>query len=474
MRMKSEPNNSTIIATRVFSLDDQSNFATFSGDFNPIHVDGVFARRTQFGRCVVHGMHSLLWALDALLETQGIYASSIKARFLKPIFLDDAVDCVWDANAHKVTLQTDGLTLATLSLESRTLPICYSLVEIQQGALAAPLSLTFEQCASQLPQELLIQGTPDLAARLFPKFCSLYGVATAVDFGAASYLVGMRCPGLHSLFTGITVSLNRPSAAMGFQISSTDLRFGLVDMHFQGLTLAGEIQTMYRPTPITNPPTSHMAQFVSTKEFMGVRALVLGGSRGLGEIATKLLIAGGANVSFTYHQGLSDAQAISHDIAEFGGSCQYFQLSANSDSFRDFDFSEFDHVYYFPTPKILGKRTRNFDATQEREYQAIYIDAFRSLCQNIVDHNLKVSIFYPSSSYVDQPPKGLESYAAAKLQAQSVAKGFNKRAGLQVITTRLPQLATDQNQGLLTENYLAIVDCLLPCLRELHAAHCSN
>jgi len=49
---------------RVFTSDDQLAFAKLSGDYNPLHLDPVLARRLLFGRQVVHGLHALLWSLN--------------------------------------------------------------------------------------------------------------------------------------------------------------------------------------------------------------------------------------------------------------------------------------------------------------------------------------------------------------------------------------------------------------------------
>lgn len=45
----------TASITRTFSADDVATFAALSGDHNPLHFDAGFARRTVFGRLVVHG-----------------------------------------------------------------------------------------------------------------------------------------------------------------------------------------------------------------------------------------------------------------------------------------------------------------------------------------------------------------------------------------------------------------------------------
>ena len=51
--------------TRVYKMEDQRRFTELSGDFNPIHLDPLRARRSLFGDVVVHGIHSVLHALDA-------------------------------------------------------------------------------------------------------------------------------------------------------------------------------------------------------------------------------------------------------------------------------------------------------------------------------------------------------------------------------------------------------------------------
>ena len=78
---------------RKFTSEDQDAFAELSGDFNPLHVDAIVARRLLFGTQVVHGLHALLWALDCnFKDHEGKVAlSSIKSTFLKPIRVGDSV-----------------------------------------------------------------------------------------------------------------------------------------------------------------------------------------------------------------------------------------------------------------------------------------------------------------------------------------------------------------------------------------------
>ena len=62
------------LGAKVFSYDDQINFAQLSGDNNPIHLEALYARKTISGECIVHGINSFLWALEFILKnSKSIY-----------------------------------------------------------------------------------------------------------------------------------------------------------------------------------------------------------------------------------------------------------------------------------------------------------------------------------------------------------------------------------------------------------------
>ncbi len=71
--------------------------AGISGDFNPLHVNEVFAKTTQFGRRIVHGVFSAMLISTVLgmkLPGPGALYVSQKVDFRKPVFIGDTLTAV--------------------------------------------------------------------------------------------------------------------------------------------------------------------------------------------------------------------------------------------------------------------------------------------------------------------------------------------------------------------------------------------
>jgi len=69
-------------------------FAELSGDYNQIHLDDEFAKKTQFGKRIAHGMISGA-LISAVLgyefkERKVVYLSQTM-KFVAPVFIDDTV-----------------------------------------------------------------------------------------------------------------------------------------------------------------------------------------------------------------------------------------------------------------------------------------------------------------------------------------------------------------------------------------------
>ena len=106
-----------ILAKKKFTLKDQSLFAVTSGDKNPIHIDPVYARKTISGECIVHGINIIMWAINSLIKKTNLIPSTIKASFLKPIFLNENVLCLWKKDLNQIHIISNKILLTSIELE---------------------------------------------------------------------------------------------------------------------------------------------------------------------------------------------------------------------------------------------------------------------------------------------------------------------------------------------------------------------
>jgi 3-hydroxybutyryl-CoA dehydratase len=95
---------------------DVTAFAGLIGDFNPIHVDAEYARRSRFGRRVAHGMFTaglISAVLGNKLPGPGAIYLSQQIEFLAPVYIGDTVTAAvevtaWRPEKRIITLKTDA------------------------------------------------------------------------------------------------------------------------------------------------------------------------------------------------------------------------------------------------------------------------------------------------------------------------------------------------------------------------------
>ncbi len=93
-----------VILSKTFTEDDVQRFIEITGDTNPLHVDEEFARGTQFGGRVLHGMLTasiLSTMVGMLLPGTGAIYRSQTIRFLRPVRAGETV------TAHFVVRDVD-------------------------------------------------------------------------------------------------------------------------------------------------------------------------------------------------------------------------------------------------------------------------------------------------------------------------------------------------------------------------------
>lgn len=469
------------MSQRVFTSDDQLAFAKLSGDFNPLHLDPVLARRLVFGRQVVHGLHALLWSLDYQLKsrTRPLALQTVKANFQAGIGVGQTVRCtVAKEDEYRVAIQLEADRTPAAWIDISCSPLRQQRTDMLPKVSARP-----QKCRQRSVEEvaaaagsLALYLDGDLAGRLFS---NLVRVLPPVQIGAllaTTRLVGMECPGHHSIFSSLNLAFFPDSggeASLDYQVSDCSKRLALVAMDVKGPGVRGQVKAFLRPLPHRQAAFTDVCRQVEAAEFSAQQALIVGGSRGLGEVAAKLLAAGGAGVILSYCRGQQDAQRIVEEIVAHGADADCMPLNVLEPPPRLPDrianTSRPLYLYYFATPYIFGAAKGKFSFQRFAAFCEYYVSGLLRTVQLLAASSIGLQkIFYPSSVAIEELPLDMAEYAAAKMAGETLCDFLQKaHPGLVIHKPRLPRVATDQTVSLLPVGNQEPLPILLRNLRYL-------
>ena len=472
-----------IIASRQFGVADQNTFAALSGDCNPMHMDPVAARRTQAGAPVVHGIHTLLWALDSLARCNPDLPAiaTLRVRFDKLVYVGDSVDAVLthrDETGLRLEVKVGGAIGLRLQVgfgPSRPQPAALTagLLLYQPDTGVLPLDLTLDEMANRAGR-IGFAVPPAEIASVFPNAVRAWNANRIAALICSTYLVGMICPGLHSIFGGLSVVVcddNTMTDGIAFEVTRTDSRFRMVRMEIVGSGLSGTIESFMRRPPAAQQALSALTSRVAPYEFAGSTALVVGGSRGVGELTAKLLAAGGARVIITYVAGQADAERLQDEIMTGGGRCDILRYDVRAPTEPQLQSLSVvaDTLYYCATPFIFRRKAGLFVVERFAEFLDFYVTGFYNLYQGLrMRHPSGISIFYPSSIAVEARPADMAEYAMSKMAGEVLcADMVAHQQPIAITINRLPRLPTDQTATLTEFETADPVAVMLPIIRAV-------
>jgi hypothetical protein len=470
---------STLLIRR-FSQADQNEFAQLSGDANPLHLDPIEARRTLMGAPIVHGLHLVLLALEAVGGRlhRATTLASLHARFPNPVMIGDEVE--WrlrETDSACWRLQSFVQDDPVLDLGIEFTPRSGDEEPIVPPLEDVPLhDLCFGEL-SGTAGSLQIGIDPILAKKLFPGVAANFGLPVLAELLALTRLTGMRCPGRHSLLSQVDVAFDQNTAAgaLRFQVGDVDKRFSRIAMQVEGGSLRGTLVAFYRPPPQPQPRMADIVKIVRRDEFQNSTALVVGGSRGLGETTAKLLAAGGARVIISYHRGEQDAVRVAAEIQSCGGRCDYLHLDVlNPDAAVEQIFAAAAPprtIYYFATPRIFARRRSFFSAELLENFLQYYIVGFSRLVDGAARQSkTKLRVFCPSTRAIDENRREIVEYAMVKRMAEDLCSFYNRFSeNIEIITERLPRIRTDQTTTLVEVPAEDGLEAMLSIVRRVEA-----
>lgn len=108
-------------ARRTVTEADIVNYAGLSGDFNPLHVDAVFARESSpFGERIAHGqlIASIVTGLASELDLWPVISYLGASRsFVAPVAIGDTISARYRVTALRRSRSREGSGVVTLALD---------------------------------------------------------------------------------------------------------------------------------------------------------------------------------------------------------------------------------------------------------------------------------------------------------------------------------------------------------------------
>jgi len=469
------------LVQREFTLADQIQFAAVSGDHNPIHLDPLQARRTQAGSPVVHGIHLLLWVLDSVAAANPRIPPlrGLRAHFNKFVFLEECVAVViteQSPSRMRLVLSVGNAPRSKVTIDlgekrgdsSEPGPPFPDTIPSQQ----TPSNLDFEQMESRSGRLPFVMSAED-AVTMFPAASNWLGTRQIAALAASSYLVGMICPGLHSIYSELRIETSADSTheeSLAFQVTEADPRFRSVQMRIAGGGLTGIVESSARLPPVQQVAMDSLVGVVASDDFAGSVALIVGGSRGLGELTAKVVAAGGGRVIITWKSGKADAERVSQEIKDGGGVCETLAYDALKPAAEQLALLADlpTHIYYFATPVIFRGQSETFSSARLDDFLAVYVRGFWHLAQTLYARCPELFIFYPSSVFVDDRPQGMTEYAMAKAAGEVLCADMTTTMSrLHVTVKRLPRMLTDQTASTVAEDAVPALETMLSVIREV-------
>ena len=469
--------------TRLFTLSDQLAFAKLSGDYNPLHIDEVASRRYMFGEPLVHGIHTLLWALDCFLAANPKPTTilSLEADFKKPVILSEDVQVKLSEKSGQqlIEISSRSSLLSKVKLQCRSISgehWNHQQKKCMPGS--APEALPRELTATEVAQakgKLELFYDDDLLSQLLPNVANYLDPVCTAAMLASTRLVGGHCPGLNSLYSFFSLyaaDKDNNAATFAYQTAEYDERFSMASIDLTVPGFIGNIRAFLRPPPVVQASCEQIKGMVRQGEFIGQTAIIVGGSRGLGEIAAKLLAAGGAEVFISFYRGSDEAEQLVNEIRSHGGNASTFRFNVLSPNWEAVSGHHKDlhpsHFYYFATPFIAASPGQ-FSVEQYQCFSDYYVKGFVETVTPLLSKGL-THIFYPSTVMIDDMPLDLAEYSVAKAAGETVCHFMSKNnKSLQISMPRLPKMTTDQTASLMKKDQLDPVPVMLHELRAHHA-----
>lgn len=441
-----------------FEETDLTEYAEKSGDYNPLHMDELYAKCTLYEKRVVFGMLVVEYCINKF--ESNICYKRIESIFRQPIFIGERYSVKREKKDQKVILRvfnTSGLCVEIRIKNDKNNQKKFELpVNIKPYVIAEDIDHPYNKFDEFLSSYNLIKGKHKFGC---------YGSATDrlnILFRICSYIVGMVIPGKHALFMRSNIEIQNQdlngSVFYRIYMANYNRPLGVCDLYVsietkEGVVATAELQAYVRES---FDILEKEVNIVPIQEYQGQIIFITGGSKGLGRSLAKEYVSKGANVIVNYSKDDDAATNLVAHLSQKGGRIR--AVKGNIGDYQEcqgmFDYVKREYgkidilICNACTPPQSMKLTPRY-AEYYTEYITKNIQLLfspLSMSGEIMDDSGK--IIFISSEYVDKINKFLPEYVGLKAQAEMLLKcyaEFYKERKAAIF--RVPKMLTEMNNS---------------------------
>lgn len=428
-------------------------FADATGDVNPLHVSVEFARRTPYGRPIVHGALVALAAMTAQGTAPLEVPGRLVLQFRRPVFPGRRYvvhPVAHMANGWSLTV-TDAGTPAVIVRAGRPPGAATRPGDTVASTDGGPATWADRYCLAD----------PAGLRALLRQFGDEVPEQFVLPLSWASWFTGMVMPGRDALLSQIVAgAVGDADAGLDWQARLTrdDPRFGSVatsaTVSTGGSSGGVYVEAFRRPASPAPTRAGTAALLREGTQLRGTAVLLVGGSRGIGAALTAAFASQGATVHVAYARSAAQVEALRVEFGpELVRPLQMDATDAESVARAVARLTEdgvaLDGVVLCAAPPLQAMPVHADTASDAFEH----IEAALRMAWLPLAHTLPLLsrgtgwIVVFSSAALQDPPPHWAHYVAAKGALEGLATSLARDAGVAVLVARPPRVWTDLTNG---------------------------
>jgi len=438
----------------IINKKKQLFFIKISNDRNPIHDIRKNKSKLNLEGTIVHGMHVVIESLEILSKKNNVNLKKIKyleGTFKNPVFLNDKCYLSY----KKVNTFKSLLIIKVENLEAIEIIIFFKdeenskLNKIKKigNGLKKPL---LNNIKKKIKKNIFFNHNSSniIIKKKFPSLYKNLGYSRLSSIIMMSTAVGMYWPGENSLFSSFKINftnINKDKIKLG--IIKTDKRFLYSKSKLVSSGIEALMFSFFRSENIKQKKIGFIKKYIKKDKFKNHRALIIGGSRGLGEITAKIIASGGGYPTITYNSNKKIALKLKSEIFSSNFKCRLIKLSINKNgNFKSNVLKKFNYnsIYYFATPLIFRRKNNNFNYKIYKEFFNTYCTPLKKIVL-LNKTNKPFTFFFPSTEFILKKNIFLKEYIKAKSLGEKELLNLSKKYKFTPIIKRFPKILTDQN-----------------------------